>query len=153
MRPTERPRQERAGEGGVVDVGRREQEQQRQRQRQRHPRPTTQQGVDAIAAQQRTGVVVRGVPHRGSGVSPAPREDRGAAADHIAAADQADMARAAYHDDEEQFIPRRAGLLRTLALRGRTGNAQTPCASRGSPHATASTGQSSSQSSSSSSSV
>jgi hypothetical protein len=55
----DRPLLERTGKGSVMDVRRGEEEQEGQ------SRPATEQGMDAVAAQERAGVMVRSMAHGG----------------------------------------------------------------------------------------
>jgi len=98
-----------------MDVGGRQQKEQRQ------PRSATEQGVDAVATQQRAGMVVGRVADRRIRVGAVPRQDRRTIDDDIAAADQAGMAREVDQHDEDLLVDRRARALAPLALLRRTG--------------------------------
>ena len=65
---------------------------------QRQTRATAQQGVDAIAAQEGTGVVVRGMADRRIRVAAAPGQDRRAIHDEVPSANEAQVP-CELHDD------------------------------------------------------
>ncbi len=117
-------------------VGRGEQEEQGQ------TRAATEQGVHAIAPQKRTGMVSGGMADGGIGVGAAPGQDGGAVDDQIAGADEPPVQRQAHDDDEERLghgaparLPRASTAATDWAPAG------WPCASRGSPQASARAGQ------------
>jgi hypothetical protein len=103
------------GEGRVVAVGRSDNGQQGQ------ARAATEQGVDAIAPQQRAGVVVRGVADGRVGVAPPPGQDRGAVDDEVAPTDEAAVSGEPDQDHQQRLTGRCTGLRRTAALLGGAG--------------------------------
>jgi hypothetical protein len=98
------PREQRLGKGGVVAVGGGKEEEQGQ------ARPTAQQSVDAIATQQGTSMVMRGMADGGIGIVAAPSEDRGAIDDQVAPADDAQVCRQPNAHDQQQLARRGARL-------------------------------------------
>src|SRR5260221_14571618 len=64
-----------AREGGIVDVGRRESKQQRQ------AGATTEQGMQTVATQERTGMMGWGMADSRVGIGPPPGQDRRAVHD------------------------------------------------------------------------
>jgi hypothetical protein len=78
--------------------------------------------VDAVAQQERAGVVMWGVTHRRIPVAPVPGQDRGAVDDEIAPADEAPVPRQAHEDDEQALARRDARLRLTPAELGGAGD-------------------------------
>jgi hypothetical protein len=103
--------------------------------------------MDAVAAQERSGMVMGRMPHRRIRVGAPPRKDRGAIDDEIACADEPTMPCHADEDDQECLGDRCAGLGGAPAWAARfhccdgLGTRGRPCASGGRPQASASAGQ------------
>jgi hypothetical protein len=89
----------------VVDSGRGEPEEQEEQEEQRQAGAPTQQRVDAVAAPQRTGMVMRRVPECRIGVGAAPSQDRGAVAHASPPAHPVEMAEMA--GERHQAAPAR----------------------------------------------
>jgi hypothetical protein len=85
-----------------------------------------EQGMDAIATQERTRMMGGSMTHRSIGIGFAPRQDRGAINDEIASPHQTAVQGVQDAEDEEGFMDRCPGTLTTFALLRRTGKAQLP---------------------------
>jgi hypothetical protein len=102
--------QQRPSAGRIVDVGAGELEEQRQ------AGPATEQGVDAIAPQERTGMGGGRVAQRRIGIGPAPSQDRGAVDDEVTPARQSQPQPGPHQEHEEQLAGRGARRAQPLAL-------------------------------------
>jgi hypothetical protein len=80
-----------------MDVGRGEQEEEGQ------TRPAAEEGMDAVAAQKRARMVVRGMPHGRIRIRATPRQDRGAVNDEVASADETTVKRESHQHDEQRL--------------------------------------------------
>jgi hypothetical protein len=92
---------------------------------QRQARAAAEQGVDAIAPQQGTGVVVRRMAHRRIGVTAPPRQDRSTIDDEVAPADEAQMPCELHGDHQQHFAGRRTHLGAAATLLRGAGHGRT----------------------------
>jgi hypothetical protein len=112
-------------EGSIVKVGWREQKEEGQ------AGATTEQGMDAIAAQEWTRMLSGSMTKGGIRVGSMPRQNGSTIDDQIASTDEPTTQGSEYTEHEEGFGQRGASLLSTFALLGRTGNTGTPILAQG----------------------
>src|SRR2546421_8829744 len=82
--------------------------------------------MHAVAAQERTRMLSRGMTDSGIRVGAVPRQDGSAIDNQITRSDQPTTQSRQYAQDEERLGSRRSGGLATLALLRGTGNARPP---------------------------